>query len=127
MNLKYSNAILIEDDVIWGKIIIKIIASYCEKITYYRNKKEAHSMLTSSNSKFDLSIADIRLEENDYKNSDGLFILEELKKQERVSRPIVITNFPNDDYYKRVSKINGILLEKGDFTEQEFLDILSIK
>ena len=122
-NISYDKKrILIVDDMPhWRRLLSTLLAEYeLETIDSYAN-----AVLVIKNSKFDVAILDIRLDDENSFNVDGVDLLKKLRIQQPNIGIIILTGYRESvrDKVLREYKPNEIL-NKESFDNNEFREIV---
>lgn len=102
---KSSGRILIVDDMpVWRTILPDILGEQYE-VTTSSNYDEARQMLSTDS--FDVAIIDIRLEDGDRFNVDGLKLLKYIKETQPRTGVIILTGYADSFRHEIVLKYNA--------------------
>jgi CheY-like chemotaxis protein len=123
---KVTGRILVVDDQEnWRKVLTTLLTSEGHNVRTVANFEEAERALLQN--KFDVLILDVRLEDTDTLNVQGIELLDLAKAQEKVPSVIMLTGYPESirkgvlDRYKA----DALMLKVppgGRFDSQEFKD-----
>jgi len=116
--------LLVEDDKSWQDIYKRNIEKLGYDIRIVGSKNDAVEVLEQES--FDLSIVDVRLDEADEHNRDGLQVLERISKLGENTRSIVVTGHGDlriaRDALQRYDAVG--ILEKDEITPQVICDLV---
>ncbi len=111
-------ALIIDDNPLWLKTLARLTGEAVYTILTAKAFEEA--LHTVEDSTPDLIITDIRLNDEDESNIDGLRLLMILHEREQLKASIVVTGYPNTEIRRAAEQLGAIYLEKGSFTREIF-------
>ncbi len=104
--MEKKHHILVVDDLDdWRKTLSGLLREEGYKVDVAVSFKKAVTLLRSQ--KFDLAILDVRLDETDENNTQGLDLAAEIKRRWRGVKIIIITGYDNPDIVKRAMEPQG--------------------
>lgn len=120
-----KKAIVIEDDPGWQKIFqrnLKRLSGEREEIVIKTAPNYDKAIALLEYETFHLAIVDIRLDERNDKNIDGLRILQELHKKSEITSSLVITGHGSEQIARDAFKEYGVFdyLEKENIEPAQF-------
>lgn len=115
-------ALIVDDDPLWIKTITRLVEESNYEIKTALSFQEALSVVLHFQP--ELLITDVRLEDENLENIDGIKLLEITHKLRKLNRSIVITAYPDHQKKKTSESLGAIFLSKGSFSRDEFRDIL---
>lgn len=103
---KKKHQILVVDDLDdWRKTLSGLLREEGYKVEVADSFESAMAILRSK--KIDLAILDVRLDETDEGNTQGLDLASEIKRRWATVKTIVITGYDNPDIVKRAMEPHG--------------------
>jgi CheY-like chemotaxis protein len=97
-----SPSVLVVDDVKdWRNMLVGLIGDFYPQVAVSSaaSAKEAKEHL--ENAHFDLAVIDIRLDELNEDNVDGLLLMEHIQSSHRSTQIIIVTGYPSIEAVKR--------------------------
>jgi CheY-like chemotaxis protein len=121
-----SKAVLVVDDVSdWRIMVAGLIEDIYPDCTVVTAASQAEAKKQLVQYSFDLAIIDIRLNESDKQNTEGLDLMEFIRSRYDQTQVLIITSYPNLETVKKALRPNqsGLrpavdYLEKDKFHEE---------
>lgn len=105
MAVKNHRILVVDDLDDWRKTLSGLLREEGYEVDTANSLKAAMKLLRSQ--KVDLAILDVRLDETDENNSQGLELAAEIKRQWASIKIIVITGYENPDVVKKAMEPQG--------------------
>jgi len=120
-----KNILIVDDQLTWQRILKKILEKEGLKVTVANDFNEADSVL--KNNSFDLAILDVRLEDDQFYNVEGLAVLDKIKKDYSFIKTIVLTGYP--EAIRNITDLESDMIflkspEHGLFNKREFIEAI---
>jgi len=106
MTEKKYHILVVDDLDDWRKTLSGLLREEGYKVDVAVSFKKAVTLLRSQ--KFDLAILDVRLDETDENNTQGLDLAAEIKRRWGGVKIIIITGYDNPDIVKRAMEPQGL-------------------
>ncbi|MGE5340874.1 MAG: TIR domain-containing protein [Candidatus Omnitrophota bacterium] len=131
MNQKQEKrrVLIVEDTEAWRHFIKEILEEDGYDVTTCKNREEAMSAIEKQYPPFHVAVLDIRLDDGDKSNYEGLEIAYKLKRLGEYTKAIILTGYPKNETMKKAFKDYGVFdyLEKvpndsdGEFKKEIFI------
>jgi DNA-binding NtrC family response regulator len=119
------NALVVDDDGIWRDLLRKLVSKYYRNVDEADSFEQGLSLINASPDRYDLLVADIRLDEAAAENVKGLDLIQEFVKAGLHAKSIAITCHPSAETKKRAESLGARYFVKGSFSRQAMWDVLS--
>ena len=96
---KKHNILVVEDNPDWRLTLKGILSEAGFGVDSVSSKDEALSSLLAKN--YDVALLDIRLDDSDESNDDGLLLAEEINRRWPKIKVFIATGFANQEFLKR--------------------------
>ena len=99
MDQKKYNILVVEDNPDWRMTLKGILTEAGFGVDSVPSKQDALSSLLTKN--YDIALLDIRLDDSDENNDEGLLLAEEINRRWPKIKIVIATGFANQEYLKR--------------------------
>lgn len=99
MDQKKHYILVVEDNPDWRLTLTGILSEAGFEVDSVSSKQEALSCLLAKN--YDIALLDIRLDDSDENNDDGLMLAEEINRRWPKIKIFIATGYANQEYLKR--------------------------
>jgi ActR/RegA family two-component response regulator len=121
MTKRYSlKALVVDDNGTWLRALTRLISEAGYQVVTAQTYKDALQIIRGSESPPDLVVTDVRLEDDDSSNEDGLELLLEMRRRGQLAASMVVTGYPSDRAKDVASQVGAVYLEKGQFRRDKF-------
>lgn len=115
--MKKPHQILVVDDLAdWRQTLSGLLRDEGFSVITAANQEEALSALAAQ--RFDVAVLDVRLDETDEKNRDGLYLMHTIRKQSPYTSIIILTGYADKDMVREALQPD----EKGHSPAFDFLE-----
>lgn len=116
-------ALVVDDNLRWLETLRRLARSQRYDVLTARSYHQAQQQAAKYHHPLDLVITDIRLEDNDASNIDGIRLLKDLHGSGQVTASIVVTGYPSEESRQLSESVGALYLVKGRFTRKDFADV----
>lgn len=92
--IQSKRAFVVDDYENWRILLCNVLEEYGFSVKFASEFQEANDIIKQQ--KFDLAVIDIRLNDNDSLDLDGITLIETIKSINPITKIIAITGYPND-------------------------------
>lgn len=116
--------LIVEDRVNWQDMLSQVLEEEQYQIQVASNAQEARALIRTN--EFDLAIMDLRLDDSDPNNFEGLELLSDFSKASSRTRAIVLTGYATVPVAVKAmaNEKTVYLLEKQTFDSEKFLELV---
>jgi ActR/RegA family two-component response regulator len=107
-------ALVVDDNERWLRTLARLVSYFGYSVSTAQTYDEALE-LTRSDSPPNLLIVDVRLQDDNKENIDGLRLIQEMKESGRLQKSIVVTGYPTREIHQAAKDLGCGYLEKGAF------------
>ena len=123
-NLNEVDVLIIDDADDWREILVRIVKTKNYSYVTVTNYTEALEALAKN--KFKLVLLDIRLDDSDPENKDGLKLLAEISKADLDTKVVIISGYGTEEDIKTAKQSAKFIgfFDKGEIDLNDFYDLI---
>ena len=122
-SVNLASILIVDDQENWRKALKRALKDTPYYVSVAKGFEEGQSQLSKRS--FDLVVLDVRMEDDDIFNVDGLALLNYVKEKYPNARTILLTGYP--DSVKDKANVDAFILKvplRSTFDEEEFRNVV---